>query len=138
MLLSPRSFKYKKKQKGKVFNRIDNIIPFKSIRFETIKLISFCHGRVSAKQINSIFLTLNKFIKKIGVIKLNLFPHNPISKKPIEVRMGKGKGNVDHWVFNVKAGFILCEIQTLFKVKAYKALKNAQIRLPIKTKILSY
>jgi len=52
--------------------------------------------------------------------------------------MGKGKGNVDHWVFNVKVGFIICEIQTTFKNKVYSALKMAQIRLPIKTKILFF
>ena len=138
MLISPRSFKYKKKQKGKLFNRIDNLTNFKFIKFDTIKLVASSHGRISAKQINSISLTINKIIKKIGIFKLNLFPHNPITKKPIEVRMGKGKGNVDHWVFNVKVGFLICEIQTLFKAKAYIALKSAKIRLPIKTKILSY
>lgn len=138
MLLAPRFFKYKKKQKGKVFNRIDNIIDFKAIKFNTIKLIALSHGRVTAKQINSVSLTLNKFIKKVGVLKLNLFPQNPISKKPVEVRMGKGKGNVDHWVFNVKVGFVICEIQTTLKIKAYNALKTVQIRLPIKTKILFF
>jgi large subunit ribosomal protein L16 len=138
MLLLPRFFKYKKKQKGKVFNRIDNIIEFKSIHFNSIKLIALSHGRITAKQINSIYLTLNKSLKKIGIVKLNLFPQNPISKKPVEVRMGKGKGNVDHWVFNVKVGFIICEIQTTFKNKVYSALKMAQIRLPIKTKILFF
>lgn len=136
MLLLPRFSKYKKKQKGKVFNRIDNIITFKNLKFDTLSLISLSHGRITSKQINSVHLAVNKAIKKIGILKLNVFPHNPISKKPIEIRMGKGKGNVDHWVFNLKAGFVICQIQSLFITQAYKALRSAQIRLPIKTKIL--
>jgi len=136
MILLPRSFKYKKKQKGKVFNKIDNIITFKNIKFDTLSLISLSHGRITSKQLNSIYLAINKVIKKVGVLKLNIFPHNPITKKPIEIRMGKGKGNVDHWVFNLKVGFVICQIQSLYLTQAYKALKNAQIRLPVKTKIL--
>jgi large subunit ribosomal protein L16 len=136
MLLLPRSFKYKKKQKGKLFNKIDNIITFKNIKFDTLSLISISHGRITSKQLNSIYLVINKIIKKVGFLKLNIFPHNPITKKPIEIRMGKGKGNVDHWVFNLKVGFVICQIQSLYLTQAYKALKNAQIRLPVKTKIL--
>lgn len=138
MLLFPRSFKYKKRQKGKNFNKIDNVITFKTIKFNTIKLVAISCGRLTAKQINSISLCINKLMKKIGQVHLNIFPHNPISKKPLEVRMGKGKGNVDHWVFNVKAGFNLCEIKTNFLMQGCKALKLAQIRLPIKTKILFF
>jgi len=69
---------------------------------------------------------------------MKVFPHNQISKKPLEIRMGKGKGNVDHWVFNVKTGFTICEVKTDFPLKAIKALKLAQIRLPIKTKIFLF
>jgi len=138
MLLMPRSFKYKKKQKGKAFNKINNIITFQDIKFDVIKLVSVSQSRLSAKQINSIYYTINKRIKKIGIIKLNIFPHNPITSKPIEVRMGKGKGNVSHWVFNVKAGFVLLEIRTSFFLQAYKALRLSQIKLPMKTKILFF
>jgi len=138
MLLSPRDFKYKKRQKGKKFNKLDNIITFQNINFNTIKLVSLSSSRLKSKQINSIFMLLNKSLKKTGLIKLKIFPHYPISKKPLEVRMGKGKGNVDHWAFNIKVGFTLCEINTKFYIKAIKALKLAQIRLPIKSKILFF
>ena len=138
MLLLPRSFKYKKMQKGKSFNKIDNIIKFKHIKFDTIKLIAVSHGRIYSKQINSIFFIMNKIIKKLGKVKLNLFPHNPITKKPNEIRMGKGKGNVNSWSFNLKLGFTICEIYSTHSVLAFKALKMAQIRLPIKTKILFF
>jgi large subunit ribosomal protein L16 len=135
MLLSPRFSKYKKSQKGKAFNKIDNLLNFQNIKFDSLKLICSEHGRLSGKQINAISFTINKFMKKIGFVNFKIFPHHPISKKPIEVRMGKGKGNVSHWVFNVKPGFIICEIETSNKLQAYKALKSAQYRLPINTKI---
>jgi large subunit ribosomal protein L16 len=135
MRLLPRSFKHKKQQKGKSFNKIDSLVKFQSIKFDCIKLVSCSHGRLSSQQFNSIRAYINKVIKKIGRVLFNVFPHTPITKKPIEVRMGKGKGNVDHWVFNCKVGFTLCEIQTKFKTKAILALKAAQIRLPIRTKI---
>jgi large subunit ribosomal protein L16 len=138
MLLLPRFFKYKKKQKGKAFNKIDNIIVFKTIKFNTIKLIAISHGRLYSNQINAVHFVINKIIKKLGKINLNLFPHNPITKKPIEVRMGKGKGNVDSWSFNVKPGFTICEVQCNYLNIAHKALKMAQIRLPVKTKILKF
>jgi large subunit ribosomal protein L16 len=77
-------------------------------------------------------------MKKLGKVYFKIFPHNPITKKPLEIRMGKGKGNVDHWVYNSKIGVLLCEIQTQHYIKAFKALKAAQHRLPIKTKILYF
>jgi len=136
MLLLPRSFKYKKKQKGKTFNKIDNILVFRNIKFGSLKLIALSNARLYSKQINSIFFVINKIIKKTGTSTSNVFPHNPITKKPIEIRMGKGKGSVNSWSFNCKPGFTICEIQTLHFTVALKALKMAQIRLPVKTKIL--
>lgn len=135
MHLLPCSFKYKKQQKGKSFNKIDALVQFQNIKFESVKLISCSHGRLSSRQFNSIRSYISKVMKKVGLVRFNVFPHTPITKKPIEVRMGKGKGNVDHYVFNCKVGFSLCEIRTNFKTKAILALKAAQIRLPIKTKI---
>jgi large subunit ribosomal protein L16 len=65
-----------------------------------------------------------------------VFPQIPVSKKPVEVRMGKGKGNVDHWVFRVKAGVVLYEIETTSLLNSIKALELSQRRLPLKTKII--
>ena len=80
---------------------------------------------------------LRKIIKKHGVIRINLIADTPITKKPIEIRMGKGKGAVNHWVAKVHPGTILFEIETTATVLAIKALKAAQLRLPLKTKIIS-
>ena len=139
MLLNPRNFKHRKQQKGRSFNKIigsssENRIPLK---FGSVGLKALSSGRVTAKQINSVRQAINKQIKKLGRLKVNVFPHIPITKKPIEVRMGKGKGNVDHWVCKVKPGFILYEIETSFSAIAIKALQRGQTRLPLKTKIIT-
>jgi large subunit ribosomal protein L16 len=137
MLLNPRKSKFKKQQKGKAFNRINSkSIQFNALKFGSLGLKAMSFGRVTAKQIEAVRKSISKIIKKSGRIKINVFPDTPISKKPIEVRMGKGKGNVDHWIFKVKPGFILYEIETKFLALAQKALESGQTRLPIKTKII--
>ena len=137
MLLSPRNFKYRKQQKGKSINRISvKSKNTKNLIFGEIGLKSIESGRLTAKQMQSVRQVINKKIKKIGRLKINVFPHTPVSKKPVEVRMGKGKGNVDHHIFKVKAGMIIYEIETKFTSISIKALKLAQRRLPFKTKII--
>ncbi len=137
MLLSPRRFKYRKQQKGKSVNRISvNSKDNKKLMFGSIGLKSLESGRLTAKQIQSVRQVINKKIKKIGRLKVNVFPQVPVSKKPVEVRMGKGKGNVDHWVFKVKAGVVLYEIETNSILTSIKALELSQRRLPLKTKII--
>jgi large subunit ribosomal protein L16 len=137
MLLSPRRFKYRKQQKGRSINRISvNSKENNNLMFGSIGLKSLEPGRLTAKQIQSVKQVINKKIKKIGRLKVNVFPQVPISKKPVEVRMGKGKGNVDHWVFKVKAGVVLFEIETTFLSTSIKALELSQRRLPLKTKII--
>ena len=137
MLLSPRRFKFRKQQKGKSVNRIAvNSKDNKKLLFGSIGLRSIESGRLTAKQMQSVKQVINKKIKKIGRLKVNVFPQVPVSKKPVEVRMGKGKGNVDHWVFKVKAGVILYEIETAFIPNSIKALELSQRRLPFKTKII--
>ena len=137
MLLSPRRFKYRKQQKGKSINKISvNSKDNKKLMFGSIGLKSLESGRLTAKQIQSVKQVINKKIKKIGRLKANVFPQIPVSKKPVEVRMGKGKGNVDHWVFRVKAGVVLYEIETTSLLNSIKALELSQRRLPLKTKII--
>jgi large subunit ribosomal protein L16 len=137
MLLSPRRFNDRKQQKGKSVNRISvNSKDNKKLMFGSIGLKSLESGRLTAKQIQSVKQVINKKIKKIGRLKVNVFPQIPVSKKPVEVRMGKGKGNVDHWVFRVKAGVVLYEIETTSLLNSIKALELSQRRLPLKTKII--
>jgi len=137
MLAYPKRSKFKKLQKGKSFNRLNNNLSLKSLKLKTLKIISLDSGRVSAKQLNSIKLLIKKSIKKKGHVIFKIFPQTPITKKPSEIRMGKGKGNVDHWVSKLKVGTILFEIKVrnLFKNKIINTLKKVQVRLPINTKI---
>jgi len=134
--LIPSRTKYKKYHKGVVYTQTyKNII---SSRFlsGSVSLKIQEGGRVSSKQIEAVRFTISKIIKKVGVLRINAFALLPISKKPVETRMGKGKGSVDHWVFCAQPGFIFCEIITQNKNLASMALKIAQGKLPLKTKVV--
>jgi large subunit ribosomal protein L16 len=136
MQFTPRKTKFRKQQKGKNFNKVTKLIgSITKVTFGSLGLKTLYFGRVTSKQIETLRQTLNKILKKQGKIKINLFAHTPITKKPIEIRMGKGKGNVDHWVSKTKVGDNICEIETTNRVLAIKALKIAQYKFPIKTKI---
>jgi large subunit ribosomal protein L16 len=134
--LIPSRTKYKKYHKGVVYTQTyKNII---SSRFlsGSVSLKVQEGGRISSKQIEAVRFTISKIIKKVGVLRINAFALLPISKKPVETRMGKGKGSVDHWVFCAQPGFIFCEIITRNKNLASMALKIAQGKLPLKTKVV--
>lgn len=138
MSFIPIKRKYKKEQKGRSLNKIKKLIGLDYFKCCSYGLKSLDFGRLNSKHIESMYQSINKIIKKNGRVVLKVFAHTPISKKPIEVRMGKGKGNIDHWVAKIKSGTILCEIETNMNSLALKALKIAQFRLPIKTKIFRY
>jgi large subunit ribosomal protein L16 len=134
-MLFPRQQKYPKQQKGKAFNRVVKTKYLENKNFWTISLRAVETGRISAKQIEAMYQCLNKKIKKLGRVTLNIFPQTPITKKPIETRMGKGKGNVELWVAKIKAGVTLVTILCMSFPLAYAALIQAQKRLPLRTKI---
>jgi len=136
MSFIPNRSKFRKHQKGRAFNRINKKIDFDQLKFGSVGLKSLDFGRLNSKQIESIRQAVNKVIKKSGRTIIHVFPDTAVSKKPVEVRMGKGKGSVDHWVFKVRPGFLLCEVESSSSVLAIKALENAQTRLPMKTKII--
>lgn len=95
MLFVPNDSKFKKRQKGKKLNTIAGINSLNALKFGNIGLKAVETGHLNSKQIISIRQTINKIIKKKGKLIINIFPNTQISKKPLEVRMGKGKGNVD-------------------------------------------
>jgi len=132
----PKQTKYKKEQKGKNFKKISKNFELFVLKKGSIGLKSMSSGRISSKHIEAFKSVINKIVKKIGKLVVNIFPFTPITKKPLEIRMGKGKGAVDSWVFKVKAGVMLCEIETGNLLVGKKALKAAQYRLPIRTKII--
>ena len=96
MLFIPQKSKYKKYQKGKAYNRINSKIDFNQLIFGSIGLKALNFTHLTSKHLLTLYKSLKKIIKKKGKIKFNLFHHMPISKKPSEIRMGKGKGNINH------------------------------------------
>ena len=131
----PQKKKFKKYQKGKNFNKIVSVKDLDSLKFGFLGLKALKASRLSSKQLSALVKTIKKLIKKSGKLTLAVFPQNPITKKPIEVRMGKGKGNVNYWVANIKVGTVICEIESKYPQIAIKALNIAKIKLPFRTKI---
>lgn len=134
-MLIPKKQKYKKRQKGKRRNKICVCSFLETIKKKSLFLKAVESGRVSSKQLNSSFQIINKRIKKRGKILLRVFPQLPVSKKPVEVRMGKGKGAVNSWISKVQAGTVLFEVCITPSTQVIEALELAKLRLPIRTKI---
>ncbi len=130
----PKKAKFKKLQKGKKLNTMNKVFSLNKFSFGKLGLRAVNTGHMNSKQVSCLKQTLNKIVKKRGKVKINIFPSIQVTKKPLEVRMGKGKGNVDRWVFKVRSGTLLCEIDTTDILLGLKALKLAQIKIPIKTR----
>jgi len=96
MLFKPKKFKYKKFQKGSKLNRITKNFINKNCIYGKLNLVAVSSGTLNSTQILTLKQTISKIIKKKGKLRVNVFPNIGISKKPSEVRMGKGKGNLDH------------------------------------------
>lgn len=129
MILQPKKTKFRKMHKGK--NR--GLFIGDSIIFGDFGLKAVTRGRLTARQIESARRTISRAVKKQGKVWIRIFPDKPITQKPLEVRMGKGKGNVEYWVALVKPGRILYEINGISEEESKKALKLASSKLPIKT-----
>lgn len=134
MFLQPKKFKYKKIQKGKL-----NKFNFKSnkLSFGTVGLKALESGLISAKQIESARQAIVRKTKRKGKLWIKIFPALPVTKKPTEVRMGKGKGAVSHWTARVRGGTILFELCGISYKVAVTAFKTGSAKLPIKTKIFT-
>jgi len=132
----PKKTKFDKAFKGKAINRIISKNSYNQLTNGSIALKTLMSCRLSAKQIEILYITINKFLKRSGSIYIPIFPQTPVSKKPNEIRMGKGKGAVDHWVCRILAGTIICEIETNNVQKALRAIAYAKFRLPIKVRTI--
>jgi len=133
MLLRPNQPKFRKQRKGKL-SRVET----KSIdlKFGSIGLKSIGPGRITARQIEAARQTITRHIKRRGRVWIRIFPDVPVSQKPTEIRMGKGKGAVSFWAAKVSPGKILFEIEGVPVKMALKALKSGSMKLPISTKII--
>ena len=132
MFLQPKKTKYKKTRKGKLKK-----FEFKSnsIKFGEIGLKAINSGIINARQIESARRAISRKIKRKGKIWLRIFPDLPITCKPAESRMGKGKGSVSYWAAKIKGGATLFEVCGVPSFIAKDALRAGSTKLPIKTKI---
>ena len=132
-MLQPKRTKYRKQQKGR-----NRGIAWKGsdISFGSFALKSLENGRITSRQIESSRIAMTRHMKREGAVWIRIFPDKPVTKKPQEVRMGKGKGAHDHWVALVQPGRIMFELDGVTSQVAHEALQLAAQKLPIKTKIV--
>ncbi|QJC34934.1 50S ribosomal protein L16 [Enterobacteriaceae endosymbiont of Donacia piscatrix] len=128
-MLQPKNTKFRKMQKGR--NR--GVVIGMNIHFGIYALKAIKRGRITSKQIESARRAISHSMKRQGKIWIRIFPDKPITKKPLEVRMGKGKGNVEYWVALVQPGRILYEIDGISEEIARKALKLGAAKLSVQT-----
>jgi large subunit ribosomal protein L16 len=132
-MLQPKRTKFKKQHKGRNRGLAQN---GNKVSFGEIGLKALERGRITARQIESARRAMTRHIKRGGKIWIRIFPDKPISKKPLEVRMGKGKGNVEYWVAQVQPGKMLYEMDGVDDIVAFEAFKLAAAKLPIKTTVV--
>ena len=133
MHLQPKSTKFKKTRKRRQNTKFE----FKSnkLTFGEIGIKSTMSGVITARQIEAARQTITRKMKRKGKVWIKIFPHVPVTSKPNESRMGKGKGSVNYWCTYVKGGTTLFEICGVSKNIAIEALKSGSSKLPVKTKI---
>ena len=133
-MLQPKRTKFRKMHKGR--NRglasRGNKVSFGEYGLKTVE-----RGSITARQIEAARRALTRHIKRGGRVWIRVFPDKPISKKPLEVRMGKGKGNPEYWVSLVKPGHVLYEMEGVSEEVAREAFRLAGAKLPVKTVFVS-
>jgi large subunit ribosomal protein L16 len=132
-MLQPKRVKFRKQQKGRIKGLAGR---GHTIAFGSFGLKSLESGRITSRQIEACRITISRTLKREGKIWIRIFPDKPITKKPAEVRMGKGKGAPEYWVAKIKPGTILFEIDGVSKELAARALKLAAYKLPVSTKFV--
>jgi len=129
-MLQPKRTKFRKQMKGR--NRglaqAGNKVSFGEYGLKSVE-----RGRITARQIEAARRAMTRHIKRGGKIWIRVFPDKPISKKPLEVRMGKGKGNVEYWVAQIQPGSMLYEMEGVSEEIAREAFKLAAAKLPLRT-----
>jgi large subunit ribosomal protein L16 len=129
-MLQPKRTKFRKQQKGR--NRGKALVGNK-VSFGEYGLRAVGRGRITARQIEAGRRAITRHVKRGARIWIRIFPDKPISKKPLEVRQGKGKGNVEYWVAQIKPGRMIYEIQGVDESLAQEAFRLAAAKLPLRT-----
>ena len=133
MALMPQRSKFRKQSKGQQrgLSKAGYFVDFGEYGMQALD-----RGRITHKQIEACRVAINRHFQRKGKVWIKIFPDKPVSKKPAETRMGKGKGSVDHWVAVVRPGRILFEVGGVTREEAQTAMRLAAAKLPIKTRFV--
>ncbi|MCB1148584.1 MAG: 50S ribosomal protein L16 [Chlamydiia bacterium] len=133
MALMPKKTKFRKQMKGqhKGLAQTGNTVHFGEFGIQALD-----RGWITDRQIEAARVSVNRYLQRRGKLWIRIFPDKPVTKKPAETRMGKGKGGVDHWVAVVRPGRILFELGNVTKEDAQDALRRAAAKLGIKTRFV--
>ena len=132
-MLQPKRTKFRKMQKGRIRGDAKG---GSDLNFGTFGLKALQPERVTARQIEAARRAMTRHMKRQGRVWIRIFPDVPVTSKPVEVRMGKGKGSVDFWACKVKPGRVMFEIDGVSEGIAMEALRLAAMKLPIKTRVV--
>jgi large subunit ribosomal protein L16 len=132
-MLAPKKVKHRKMMKGRMRGSADR---GSEVSFGEFGLKAMEPCRITSRQIEAARIAITRYVKRTGKVWIRIFPDKPITKKPAETRMGKGKGMVEYWVAVVKPGRILYEMEGVTPDIAKKALGLAAYKLPIRTQIV--
>lgn len=132
-MLSPKRVKWRRQFRG---NFKGFAYSGSDLSFGDFGIIATQPGRINSRQIEATRIAISRSVKRAGKLWIRIFPHLPITKKPAEVRMGKGKGAPDHWTAKVRPGSMIFEINGVTKEQAQEAFRLASHKLPVKVKFL--
>lgn len=132
-MLQPKRTKFRKQQKGRVRGVAQRGY---NVDFGSFGLKSLEAGWITSRQIEAARIAMTRHMKREGQVWIRIFPDKPVTKKPAEVRMGKGKGAPEYWVATVKPGTIMFETDGIDTARAQEALRLAAQKLPVKTKFV--
>ena len=132
-MLAPKRVKYRKTFKGRTkgIARRGN-----TVAFGEFGLMTLSPGWITNRQIEAARVAMTRHMKRGGKVWIRIFPDKPITKKPAETRMGKGKGNPESWVAVVKPGRVMIEVEGLYEAVARRAMELAVAKLPVRTRIV--
>lgn len=132
-ILTPKKLAHRKVRKGK-----NNGVATRgnTVAFGEFGLMSLDNERVNGRQIEAARQAITRYVKRGGKIWIRIFPHTPVTKKPLDVKMGSGKGEPQFYVAKVKAGTVMFEISEVTEEQAREALRLASHKLPVRTKII--
>ena len=132
-MLQPKKTKFRKAHKGRIKGVATSAT---KLNYGTFGLKALEADRITARQIEAARVAMTRFMKRAGRVWVRIFPDVPVSKKPVEVRMGKGKGSPEYWACRVKPGKIMFEVDGVSYSVAKEAFGRAASKLPVKTKVV--